>query len=303
MKTNLVKSLLIQGFIVFALLLGTTVSKGQVYFGVNGGALSTNLNGDVFGNNYKFGYTGGLTLGISMGDVFSIETGANYSLKGFSQKYTKVLEFKPEDTTIITTKEYNNQLDLTYVEAPLLFKFSISLGHYIKPYDASPGPVDIDFFFGPYVGYLLNVGQSSNTKVTEEHKSPDEGIKPTINEYSVSGGTFGIREVSGKYADYVQESEPGVIPERSLTRGLNFLDYGVMAGAGLSFEVGSDAKLFVHGTFSKGFATIDNTYFNDIKVVLKQNILDPTDLFDIKRTQKNITHQTAGARVGYIVYF
>lgn len=312
----------------FSLLLYIPAAHSQFYLGVQGGALMTNLEGDVniiwpgtypgtlqqevkgagSGANYKYGYSGGIVLGLRLNDFVSIQPELNSSLKGFNQKYTTVTQAVFPDTAVMTKTEWDNTLDLMYGEVPILLKLSFSIGNGIFPYRPKKGPVDVEVFAGPYVAYRYGSAKSFSATTT----ITGYGSDTATSTYSGSSSNGDFRLGGG----FDPEDTVGIsqyfssFPVRPLfDAGLSVLDVGVTAGVGISIEVGDRGKLFVNGRYSKGFFTIDDGYFTDVVIKVDQEKLNDSDpekkaqAISVTNVEKDITNVAFGVYFGYTYTF
>lgn len=109
---------------------GVAKAQSPVNFGIKGGINLANFtNADDFDTEIRSGFTGGISMDISLpGAPIGIETGAYYSQKG--------AEFTDVDGSI----------NLDYIEVPLLAKINFGL----------PGPATPHILVGPYLGFNIN---------------------------------------------------------------------------------------------------------------------------------------------------
>jgi len=124
------------------------MAQSNVSFGVRAGITNSNLRGNAVQNfqnvlnftggalntNSKTGFYGGGFASIPVSEQFSIEPGITYSQKGYELKGS----FGIKGTDLVGAR---SQLNLNYVEVPVLAKANIS---------------GLQLFAGPQVSYLAN---------------------------------------------------------------------------------------------------------------------------------------------------
>ncbi len=288
--------------LIFGCFLSHNKADAQFYFGGKAGPTITNINGDFPGNNPKVGFSSGATIGVSFGeyDQYNIQADLLGSLRGFNQKFQEVSNLEQNNVSTETKLNYDNKLHLTYFEAPLTFKYSLSLGGGVFPYSGETGPVNIDFMVGPYAGFLVNSGASFNTSrettvkfLTDDGEVEDEQQSST----EIDGGKFRLKN----------RSEYGLNPYRGLDSfedvdipttldgNLNSLDIGVTAGAGISFEISDHSTLGIEGRYTMGFLNIDDTFFNDYEVSSSVNADNTVD-YDVTANKADLTNS------GWVAY-
>lgn len=305
--------------LTISILFAPILSKAQFFIGAKAGGLNTTVQTDFDkGINSKIGYSGGLTLGYTFSDAFTIQPDILYSIKGFNQTYTKAHEIRSNtnpDTLLQITNEHDNTLDVNYIEVPVLFKLHLSLGGGVVPYDPPKGPIDIEIFAGPYASYLFDASQSLSASGTAEYFNPNnqEGAKQ-VEEFTPSGGgSFDIRQIAitnqsvndlevienlaSQGGSDISRQEALGVPAAS--EGLSAIDVGVVAGVGLSFEMGEYGKLTVNGRYSRGFMTIDDGFFSDREITLD---LQQGQYESKALESKDMVNQSMGVFVGYQHY-
>ncbi len=296
----MLKKYFVQGFLP-VLLVGIFFhlpnhSHAQFYFGGKIGPSLTNVNGDFAGNNYKFGYSSGGIIGVSFGefDQFNIQTDLLISLKGVNQKFEEKSSLRRGDILTETTLKYDNNLHLSYFEAPLTFKYSLSLGGGVFPYNKEKGPVNIDIMAGPYIGYLLDAAASFNTERTTRvvfYDDEGEVENEDVTNSELEAGKFRLKNRAkhglkpyGSLDTFEQVNIPS-----SLDGSLNTLDIGLSFGAGISFELSKSSTLGLEGRYTTGFMSIDDTFFNDYKV--NSEISEDGEAnYDIQSNQADLTN-------------
>ncbi len=141
------KKIILIVFSLNLLFFGAFAQKGkEIVLGVGGGVTSVwIINQSFYGEpevDYapKMGYAGGLNLGYNFNKNISLMTELQYSLQG--QKYDGKQTFDG------STYNVERDIDLSYFNIPLLFKYSFGTGG-----------TRFRFLAGPQVGILLDATQ------------------------------------------------------------------------------------------------------------------------------------------------
>lgn len=135
--------------IVLVLLFSTSVFAQGLAFGVKGGINYATLSGeDIDDASYKLGFAVGAVAAFDVMDMVAIQGEVLYSMKG-AEDYPAT----------------GQSTDLTYIEIPVLLKYSIPMAGMIAP----------NFFVGPSLGILLTA-EDNEVDVKENTKSMDYGI-------------------------------------------------------------------------------------------------------------------------------
>jgi hypothetical protein len=141
-------------FLFFALSSsGSAYAQDLIMMGPKvGGNLTTLAGKDAANASTDIRFMAGGFLSIKPNNQFAIQVEANYTQKGARVR-----------NTILATSE----IGLTYVEVPLLAKFSLSTSGKAIPYLAT----------GPYAGFLLNARNTylNDQTVTQQYKKVDFG--------------------------------------------------------------------------------------------------------------------------------
>lgn len=133
--------------IVLVLLLSTSVFAQGLAFGVKGGINYATLSGDNAGDaEWKLGFAAGAVAAFDVMDMLVIQGEVLYSMKGAGY-------------------EGDISTDLTYIEIPVLLKYTIPMAGMIAP----------NLFIGPSLGILLSA-ESNDVDVKENTKSMDYGL-------------------------------------------------------------------------------------------------------------------------------
>lgn len=291
-------------FILCGALMVSYSAKGQFYFGGKAGATLTNVNGDFPGNNQKLGYSTGATVGLAFGeyDQFNVQADLLITTKGVNQTYEEVSSLQQGNILTETTLSYDNNLNLTYFEAPLTFKYSLSLGGGTFPYGGENGPVNIDLMAGPYIGMLMNATASFSTQqetrvafFNDQGEVEDENTSST----DIDGGKFRLENRSryGLRPYGSLDTFKDVDIPSTLNGNLNQMDIGLSTGIGISFELDENHTLGIEGRYTVGFVTIDDTFFNDYEVTPKVN--NQQISYDVSSNKADLTNS---AFVGYVTW-
>jgi hypothetical protein len=275
------------------------------------------------------GPSAGIIIGDNFKTDFSLQVEILYYSAGFNQQYTVINHDQTFDYTLTPpqpvdtsyTYKHSNTLNLTYLYIPILFKKSFSFKGGVIPYSRETSIFDFDIFAGPYFSYLLS--SSANMSTTMSYKyyqggtyqtgtlartSPDRdytagnsfgiGGKVTI----ASGDTSAIPNNPAFLAQYIKPSTV------TASNGMSSIDAGLVFGLGFSMEIGPSSKLSIDARYSMGFLSIDNTYFNNVAYIFKQ---DPNGTIIINsnkvsytetRTKMNLTNSGMGVFLSYIHY-
>lgn len=111
-------------------LAGIVNAQTPVNFGLKGGLNFANISGSDADSEIRTGFTGGISLDISVPGPLGIESGAFYSQKG--------AEFSEDGS--------EGTLSLDYIEVPVLAKVGFG----------PPGPASPHIILGPYVGFNVS---------------------------------------------------------------------------------------------------------------------------------------------------
>jgi hypothetical protein len=117
--------------------LTTTVSFAQVQWGATAGLNMANVSGDdmMVETDMMLGIRLGVTADITLSDVLTLNTGAIYSMKGYSY------EMEMLDFTTFTLSAVDVDISLNYIEIPLHVSYAVS--------------DQFSLMAGPYIGLLV----------------------------------------------------------------------------------------------------------------------------------------------------
>jgi hypothetical protein len=219
------------------MMMGATTANAQsgpsLYLGGMVVPQFTNFTSNYGKYSGSIGFQAGAAAELRFSPYFSAELDALVSLHSV---------YRAEHDSLMavgyftTNYYYNTTEHAMYVQVPLLAKLNIPLsGKRIIPYDlANNNPTSISIFAGPYIGYLLS--------------------------YSRSGK---IREVTtdANTGELISDSTLSASLTSSDLNGIEKIDFGVTAGAGVNFGIGDKSTLSFEARFSKGFNPLDKGYF------------------------------------------
>lgn len=133
--------------IILVLLLATSAFAQGLTFGVKGGINYATLSGDdVVDAEWKLGFAAGAVAAFDVMDMLVIQGEVLYSMKG--------AEYEGDIST-----------DLTYIEIPVLLKYTIPMEGMIAP----------NLFIGPSIGIILSA-EAADEDIKDDTKSLDYGV-------------------------------------------------------------------------------------------------------------------------------
>lgn len=288
--------------------------KGQMFLGGKVAGSNTTIQGDLPGNNYNQNFSGGLIVGYTFteDDLFSVQSEIQYSMKGTNQKYEEIPELPNSADAERVVRQYDNDLDLTYIEMPIMAKLSLALGSSTFPYGTGSGSFSVDFYAGPYVGYLMDAEATrmvTTTRTIENIKENGETVEQTIETKSDRGrfrtsnqfeNGVSMPELINALED-ASEGNPfaqAISAPDDLKNGLSTLDLGLVGGIGMSLDLGDNSKITLDGRFSRGLFSVDDLYFNSIKFETDQNGVP-----SVKQSKADLFNTAVSVNLGYIYKF
>ncbi|WP_158278589.1 porin family protein [Rhodohalobacter mucosus] len=141
-------SILGMAMVLIAGLTAQTNAQSPVSFGLKGGFTIANLAGEDFDADARFGLTAGAMIDISLPVVpFGVESGIYYTQKGAR-----------------ASDGFSGDVDLDYVEVPVLAKFRLG----------PPGPITPHLVAGPYVSFNINA-ESETGDISDDINSTEIG--------------------------------------------------------------------------------------------------------------------------------
>jgi len=231
--------LLLSAMLVIGVFIQKSYAQDAVgYIGLTAAPLYTGLSSDRHSLGSVFGFSGGITPEVKIGEGFGIELDLLVSEKGGTRKYT-------DSTSNFYNGNYYYNYNLTYnfmyAQADLLFKWYIHIDHNpVIPYEA-PGHHSFIFFeAGPYFADMLSYSSSG-----------------TVQQYGIDIN-FGRNDtISIDGASKKSYSSSPTLNSSTIST----TDIGATVGFGVIFPVSHRGLLSFEARYSKGFASIDNGEF------------------------------------------
>jgi hypothetical protein len=257
-------------FLLAAILVASFANKvnAQVEWGIMGGMNNSNMSGSKYGiidasKRPKFSgisrYRVAIFMDMPINNYFSFSPELAYSVKGSVQKldtiYTGV---DPINFVGYSEKrEAVANIDLNYIEIPLLFRFSTPLGRptSMYPYENSVHPWYLDFILGPHVSYLLS---SKNSQSITRTVSSDNDTSAAYN--------FAEKTKTNSALPLVKK-----------------IDYGVVMGFGIKWRFNRKSYLYLDARYTMSFGNINGGYWDQIVPQAD----DPTKLIKVSPKVKN----------------
>lgn len=268
-------------FLLFAISLASvSFTKAQVEWGVLGGINMANMSASGYKavpDSSRPSFSGitrfrvGLFADIPLNNYWSFNPELHYSVKGSVQKldsgYT-VLNVPPGWSDDFQTV---SNIDLNYIEIPLMIRFSTPLGRptNLYPYENSVKPFYLDLFGGPYVSYLLSAKNDASTTWTRS------STNDTSELYN-----FSTKTKENKSIDQIKS-----------------LDFGAVMGLGIKWRFNRKSYLYLDVRYTLSLANLNAGYW-DRQV---QDPNDPTQSITESPTIKNTG--TLSFSLGYITNF
>lgn len=277
MKKSFIKITFFTAFLTFSSMLFNISHAQQWFLGGKAGLTSFKINGsDTYGGiNYKYGANIGLVFGYKIITDLNIQAELLYTQAGFKQKFTEEIITNNQDPAtgapIVndTSTKYNNSLTLSYIQIPILIKKSFSFKGGVQPYRKEYSIVDFDIYAGPYFGYLISPSASFSSLVSAT-KTVNDTLRGTMGATDISaahsfrmGQQLNVKITNDSLHLTAAEVLATLSNDRSLPKGLNSIDVGMVFGGGFSFELSSNVKLFIDARYTMGLFTIDKTYFSN----------------------------------------
>lgn len=217
MMTHLkIGNFLLLGGILLLLFGGFSFAKAQITYGISGGInlASLKIPDMEMDKMNKAGVFISLPVDFKISDIFSIQLEANYVEKGLALQEAGTVQV-PEGKG---QYEVNYDIDLDYLDFPVLGKVTIPLGF-----------ADLYLMGGPGIGLALN----GKTKFDS---------KEWLNGELIDHDTFDEKIQIGK-----TDGEEGDIRR---------VDFGIHAGAGLGFKV-NKGKIIIQSRYNLGISNIN----------------------------------------------
>ncbi len=196
----------LQRLLVLVVLISLTMpfASAQFYLGARGGINLASMNTNIAGseNSSIIGIHGGITTRYQFMKKLSV--GGDALFNTFGNKATTVLNVGNSNTTVETTTT------ISYALVPIYINYEIPLTpKQLVPYRMKESFVSAHLYAGGYFGYALGATSGSTTTVIYGDGTPTE----------------------------VTTTPSGTLE----TDTYNAIDFGIMAGAGVSFRL-DDAK-------------------------------------------------------------
>jgi Outer membrane protein beta-barrel domain len=196
----------LQRLIIMVLLIGLTIpfASAQFYLGVRGGINLASMSTNIAGaeNSSIMGIHGGVTTRLQLMKRLSI--GGDALFNTFGNKESVVLVAGNTNTTTETTTS------ISYALVPIYAAYEIPLTpKQLVPYRVKESFVSAHLYGGGYFGYALGATAESNVTILYGDGTPTEVV--STPSASMESDTY------------------------------NPIDFGIMAGAGISFRL-DDAK-------------------------------------------------------------
>jgi len=291
-------------------------ASAQMFWGFKAGYLSSKLAGDTYGGiNWQSNVTGGFSTGVKLMTDFNLHFDILYSVKGTNQKFVHKdiisgYETQTEPFTRTVTKQYDNNLMLSYIEVPIYLKKSFSFKGGIFPYQRTISKIDLDIFAGAYGAFMFAAGtdmsaKRSFIKVVGQTTTTGEEIDTISSFFIGQEQTFGIHpaleDTVGLNYLVMKQNLPSISNDLSVSQ-LNRIDAGILAGLGFSVELNSSSKLTIDARYSIGLLSIDNTYFNNVYYSFAKDIDNNPIILKTTNTKINLTNQNLAFYIGFIQY-
>ena len=256
-------------------------TSAQVEWGVAGGLNIAGMSGSEYGTiadssrpnfsgitRYRFG----LFADIPLNNYWSFNPEIYYSVKGGIQKLDSFFVQQTVSPGWVDITRTVSNIDLNYIEIPLLMRFSTPLGKKtaLYPYENSVKPFYLDLFGGPYFGYII-----SNT-----------------NEASYTLSRTSAGDTSAEF-----NFERKVGPSSASIENISKIDYGAVMGMGIKWRFNRKSYLYLDLRYTLSFANLNKGYW-DRQVRDPDN---PTEMITVSPTIKNTG--TLSFALGYVTNF
>jgi hypothetical protein len=268
-------------FLLLAISLASLAqTSAQVEWGIAGGLNMANLKGSEFkaiADSSQPTFTGitrfrfGLFADIPLNNYWSFNPELYYSVKGGIQK----LDSFYNETNISpgwndVTRTVSN-IDLNYIEIPLLVRFSTPLGRptALYPYENSVKPFYLDLFGGPYISYLLSNTNDASYTLTRS------SVQDTSETFNFSTKT--------KSSNAIEQ--------------INKIDFGAVMGMGVKWRFNRKSYLYLDLRYTLSMTNLNKGYW-DREV---QDPADPTKSITVSPKVQNAG--TLSFALGYITNF
>jgi hypothetical protein len=256
-------------------LISTASAQEGLHVAILGRAESKMIGGDFFVKNFQnnnfalkkeftFGYQAGVTIGYGFSDNIGINAGAFYSPQG--QNYSDFTE-----TVTDLTHSATRSVALNYLKIPLHATYTSD------PTEA----VSFSAFAGFYYAYLL----SYTDKTTLQYSTPQE---------TLFAGTATVTGDSYKW-DYTDHGTHYFDTYSITDQPYQKNDYGLSAGAGVTFRLSNMIYVPVMATYQVGLADIKNHSAAEMRYNEKATYWD--EFADANKSEK-YSNSAVGLMVG-----
>ena len=214
-----------------ALLMVSVLAKAQFYMGAKVGLNMANITASYpnMAFNKKFGINGGATVKYNFQNYLGVQADVLFSQMGSKSKEV-TLSDDGAGGTITTVDEA--LYDLPYIQIPVFVNFEIPIRtENLVPYRLTETVVSVHLCAGGYFGYGLPPSVTYSSKST------------TVD---VDGNT--TIDVAPK-TNYVEDPFFAYNP----------IDFGIVAGAGVSFKLSSKGRFTVDARYMMGMSNMNAT--------------------------------------------
>ncbi len=270
-------------FLLLAISLASlSQTSAQVEWGIAGGLNMAGLSGSEFKTvpdsttpTFKSitRFRVGIFADIPLNNYWSFNPELYYSVKGGIQRLDsgrEQIDFNTS-TPFLRTDQTVSNIDLNYIEVPLLIRFSTPLGRptALYPYENSVKPFYLDLFGGPYISYMIS----------------------NVNDATITTTSFSDQDTSEAYNFSRKTSENSSIEQ------INKIDFGAVMGMGVKWRFNRKSYLYLDFRYTLSMANLNKGYWD-------REVPDPADPFQsivVSPTIKNTG--TLSFALGYITNF
>lgn len=268
-------------FLLLAIsLISLSETTAQVEWGVAGGLNMAGLKGSAyetiadssqpsFSNITRFRF--GLFADIPLNNYWSFNPEIYYSVKGGVQSLDSFFNEQNISPGWNDVTQTVSNIDLNYIEIPLLMRFSTPLGNkrHLYPYENSGKPFYLDLFGGPYFSYMLSNNNDASYTLTRN------SVGDTSEAFNFSRKT----------------KSSGAIET------INKIDFGIVAGMGVKWRFNRKSYLYLDLRYTLSMTNLNKGYW-DREV---QDPADPTLAITVSPKIQNTG--TLSFALGYITNF
>ncbi len=270
-------------FLLFAISLASlSKTTAQIEWGIVGGINMAGMSGAGFETiadstlpSFKSitRFRVGIFADIPLNNYWSFNPELYYSVKGGIQNLDsgrQQIDLSTSTPFIATDRTVSN-IDLNYIEIPLLIRFSTPLGRKsaMYPYENSVKPFYLDLFGGPYFSYMIS----------------------NVNNATIISSSFSDQDTSEAYNFSRTSSTSGAIEQ------ISKIDFGAVMGMGIKWRFNRKSYLYLDFRYTLSMVNLNKGYWD-------REVPDPTDPFRsvvVSPTIKNTG--TLSFALGYITNF